>query len=677
MHRSELRERFSHVFVDEYQDTDPGQVALLRALAGDGRNLVVVGDPHQSIYAFRGAEVRGILDFPRQFPTVSGAPAPTVVLRHTRRFGSRLLRAAGAVSSRLSLAGSISADSLADFLRPEADPQAAPGTVDVLTFDTDPRRGRAPCRPAAPRASGGRHRLGSDGGARTVGTRHAAGPCDERWRRPGCRSRWRPTSCRWFETRPCLTLLDALHAVVNLDNEDADSPGFLDPGRVEALLTSPLGGLDASDIRVLVRKLRARAKQESTLDSGTPAVPGTDAPTTSRALLRASLVTSGFLEGLEGVEVEKAAALAALLRAGTELLVARATAEEVLWQLWSETSWPSRLRRRVDQGGATARRAHRDLDAICALFESAARAEGQRGHSGVRRSWTAWRLSRSRPTRSPSAGSEAERCGCSRRTVPRVWSGIWWSSPTSSKTPGPICAGGPACSVADRLSLESDGSAVVAEPPSARTLLMDERRLFYVACTRARRRLVVTAVRSAEDDGAQPSRFLHELDASIVHIDGRPSRPLSLGGIVAELRRCVADPDASPALRDAAARRLAALARERLEGHALAPAADPDQWWGTRRASRAEVPVRPTDSPVPISASMLDKLRQCPAAWFFEREAGGSSGVHQSANLGRILHALAERVATGDLAADPVGVDDRGGQGVGPPGFPHALVTQA
>ena len=63
-----LRARFAHVFVDEYQDTDPGQVDLLRALAGDGRDLTVVGDPDQSIYGFRGADVRGILDFPASFP---------------------------------------------------------------------------------------------------------------------------------------------------------------------------------------------------------------------------------------------------------------------------------------------------------------------------------------------------------------------------------------------------------------------------------------------------------------------------------------------------------------------------------------------------------------------------------------------------------------------------------
>ena len=66
--RRAARRGSRHVFVDEYQDTDPGQVALLRALAGDGRDLTVVGDPDQSIYGFRGADVRGILDFPAAFP---------------------------------------------------------------------------------------------------------------------------------------------------------------------------------------------------------------------------------------------------------------------------------------------------------------------------------------------------------------------------------------------------------------------------------------------------------------------------------------------------------------------------------------------------------------------------------------------------------------------------------
>ena len=62
-----LRDRYQLVVVDEYQDTDPAQERLLRAIAGDGRDLVAVGDPDQSIYAFRGADVRGITEFVDRF----------------------------------------------------------------------------------------------------------------------------------------------------------------------------------------------------------------------------------------------------------------------------------------------------------------------------------------------------------------------------------------------------------------------------------------------------------------------------------------------------------------------------------------------------------------------------------------------------------------------------------
>ncbi len=63
-----VRERFDCVLVDEYQDTNSLQASILTGLAPDGQGVTVVGDDAQSIYAFRAATVRNILDFPKQFP---------------------------------------------------------------------------------------------------------------------------------------------------------------------------------------------------------------------------------------------------------------------------------------------------------------------------------------------------------------------------------------------------------------------------------------------------------------------------------------------------------------------------------------------------------------------------------------------------------------------------------
>jgi DNA helicase-2/ATP-dependent DNA helicase PcrA len=93
--RETLAGRFSHVLVDEFQDTNQAQFRLVRSLSEGHRNLCVVGDDDQSIYRWRGADRRNILDFRTSF-----SDATLVKLEQNYRSTQRILRAANAVIAR-------------------------------------------------------------------------------------------------------------------------------------------------------------------------------------------------------------------------------------------------------------------------------------------------------------------------------------------------------------------------------------------------------------------------------------------------------------------------------------------------------------------------------------------------------------------------------------------------
>ncbi len=638
--RQGLRERFAFVVVDEYQDTDPSQVALLRALAGDGRDLLVVGDPDQSIYGFRGAEVRGILDFPSAFPDSAGRPAPVVALARTRRFGPRLLEASRRIATALPVAGSIPLEAFDAFRHPDAvATDGAEDRVDVLTFDTE----RAETEHLADLL---RRAHLEDG---VPWSRMAVLVRSGRTSIPGLRrslvAAGVPVEVAADDTpivrEPAvMPLLEALAAAVHRGVEDPADPDFIDPARAESLLLSPLGGLDAAELRVVGRELRRRDRERAAAEGRAPAP--------SRNLVRAALMDPSLLDGLEGRPAAKARRLAALLARAHEALADRATAEQVLWLLWSGTAWGERLRLAAVAGGPAGQRAHRDLDALCALFETAARAEEQRAHTSVA-NFLSTLVAQQIP--SDTLAERGVRGQAVRLLTAHRSKGLEWDLVVVAHVQD---EGWPDLRRRSTL-LRADevGPGEVLPPLTIRALLAEERRLFYVACTRARRRLVVTAVASADDDGEQPSRFLDELGVPRRHVVGRPRRPLSLPGLIAELRRTAGDESCSPALRAAAAARLARLASEQdAAGRALAPQADPGSWWGLRARTHADVPLRPTEEPLTLSASTVEALLTCPARWFLEKEAGGAERATAAQGFGLLVHAIAERVATEELSPD-------------------------
>ena len=107
MVRDAERRQFRVVLLDEYQDTNVAQRVLLQGLFGDGHPVTAVGDPAQSIYAFRGASVSNIVRFPEHFPRADGRPAEVFPLSTNFRSGGAILEVANRVSRELDRVGDV------------------------------------------------------------------------------------------------------------------------------------------------------------------------------------------------------------------------------------------------------------------------------------------------------------------------------------------------------------------------------------------------------------------------------------------------------------------------------------------------------------------------------------------------------------------------------------------
>jgi superfamily I DNA/RNA helicase/RecB family exonuclease len=631
---SRLRARYATVFVDEYQDTDPAQVRLLRALAGGGRDLVVVGDPDQSIYAFRGADVGGILNFPVDFPCLGGAPAPVRVLRVSRRAGPALLAASRELARRMPLAR-LPADRVREHrdLRP-ADPAGAepasdaPSAVRVLTVPTPAAEldtitdllRRAHLTENVP---WGQMAVLVRSGARSVPVLRrvltAAGIPVE------VAGDERPLGAQ-----PAVsTLLTALRC--------AAEPEALTVDRARALLLSPLGGADATELRLLGRALRAEERQ-----AAAEAADGV-APRASAELIREALAEPERLVALPAELAAGAAQLGRLLLTVRQVLAEGGSPHEALWALWSGSPrWVERLRLAAYHGGPAGRAADQDLDAVCALFDAADRAADRAGHKGVRdflAELAEQEIAGDTLTERAPRG-DAVRVLTAHRSKGLQWRLVVVAGVQEGLWPDLRRRG----SLLDADRIGPDG---LVDPLTPAALLAEERRLFYVAVTRASEKLVVTAVRSPADDGDQPSRFLEELGVPVRQVTERPPRPLAVPALVAQARAMLVDPTVSEPLRQAAARRLAMLAARRDgDGRPLVPSAHPSRWWGLYEQTASAVPVRDPAVPVKLSGSALTGLVECPLRWFLDREVHAQSPATGALGFGSVIHALADDVAS-------------------------------
>ncbi|MFI1061320.1 MULTISPECIES: ATP-dependent helicase [Streptomyces] len=741
-----LASAYDAIFVDEYQDTDASQLRLLRALTGPGGTLVAFGDPDQSIYAFRGADINNTLDFGSAFP---GARVKALTVG--RRSGAALLAATRLLTTRMPVprlpAEAVRAhrnlapvreggrvevftyptagaelDNIADILRrahledgvpwqdmavlvraggrtlpamrralisagvpvetdgadtplrhepavsplltalrvsatsAEHEPAPAPAVAEAradaaadAAAEPSPEAAADPAAPVpadeassadaaeAPTTGSADASPAAEPGPRDQADTAEQGPADPVPADP--QGQAEPGAGDRAGGEP-----DAVEAGPGPDPASpADPAGGEAAGGVgvEAALTllaSPLGGMDAADLRRLGRALRDEERAA-----------GVKVPAPSDVLLARALAEPERLTAHDPAYARGAQRLGLLLRKARELLQGGGTAEEALWVLWDGTPWPQRLERSARRGGAAGRNADRDLDAVCALFDTAARAEDRTGGSGalnfleqLEAEDIAADTLTARATR-----SDAVRLMTAHRSKGLEWSLVVVAGVQEGLWPDLRRRG--SLLEADRIGLDG-----LAEPLTPGALLAEERRLFYVAATRARDRLVVTAVKAPADDGDQPSRFLTELGVPPRDVTGRPRRPLAVAALVAELRATTVDPDASPALRDAAARRLARLAAlTDDEDRPLVPAAHPQRWWGLYEPTRSSVPLRDRDRPVALSGSALEQLANtCSLQWFLGREVKADTPSTAAQGFGNVVHVLADEVASGRTPAD-------------------------
>ncbi|WP_030291210.1 ATP-dependent DNA helicase [Streptomyces katrae] len=686
------------IYVDEYQDTDASQMRLLRALAGPAGTLVAFGDPDQSIYAFRGADINNVLDFEGSFPGAS-VHALTVA----RRSGANLLAATRLLTTRMPVPRLPSAavrahraltpvreggavevftyptagaelDNIADILRRAHLEDGVPwqdmavlvraggrtlpamrralisAGVPAETDGSDTPLRHEPAitplltalRTAATPAAADRHPAPAPASATPAPASAAAGTADPGLPGPGTAPD--PEPAAGDDGAPEPSAGDGGEAErsggegAGSEHAAGEGEGWVGVEAALALLSSPLGGMDAADLRRLGRALRDEERAA-----------GIKVPAPSDVLLARALAEPERLTAHDPAYARGAQRLGLLLRKTRELLQGGGTAEEALWTLWEGTPWPQRLERGARRGGAAGRNADRDLDAVCALFDTAARAEertGGRGALNFLEQLEAEDIAADTLT-TRATRSEAVRLMTAHRSKGLEWrlvvvagvqEGLW----PDLRRRGSLLE-------ADRIG--RDG---LAEPLTPGALLAEERRLFYVAATRARDRLVVTAVKAPAEDGDQPSRFLTELGVTPKDVTGRPRRPLAVPALVAELRATTVDPDASPALRDAAARRLARLAALTDEDdRPLVPAAHPQRWWGLYEPTRSSVPLRDRDRPVTLSGSALDQLANtCSLQWFLGREVKADAPSTAAQGFGNVVHVLADEVASGRTPAD-------------------------
>jgi RecB family exonuclease len=318
-----------------------------------------------------------------------------------------------------------------------------------------------------------------------------------------------------------------------------------------------------------------------------------------------------------------------------------------LWELWAASGLQDRWVSRSERGGHAGARADRDLDAVIVLFDAAARYADRLPRGGATaflEHLTSQQFAGDSLAERAPQGDAVAVCSA-HAAAGREWQVVAVSGLADGRWPDLRLRG----SLLGVEHLVDRLSGIDAAEPVSQTapLLAEERRLLRVAVSRARHTLLVGAVRNETE---QPSGFLDELDPPPPGAPGaerplyRPARSLQAAALVGALRRAACDGELAPAERARAARGLARLAAAGVRG------AHPDSWYGLAPVSTDEPPLAP-GTPLAVSPSTLEVLRNCPLRWLLSRH-GGADPAELPVIAGSLVHALSQAVSAGASAAE-------------------------
>ena len=607
---SQIRRDLEVVMVDEYQESDPAQRALLELIAP--ADLVLTVDPDSAVGRFRGADPEGAVASFDRF----GSGGRVIQLKNVYRSRKSIVDLGTTVARKIHRTGP----------QRERFPleSAADGSVDILRF-------------------------------RSVS--HETSYIAQAMRRAHLQDGI-PYSQMAVILRTPSTLTSSLQRAFSIAsvpiNVDANATALarhaavrpllqiaqialeskrLNYETLEELLLCPYGGGDALGFRRIRTELRkravamgdARAFPDLLVDAINTPMADLDHFIVAPALRIRSLIDAA----------RKAAG-----RPG-------ANGEDVLWAIWDNAvidgEKVSALWQEFALYGLHGQRrraqADIDLDAVINLFESAARfserAPGAAPIAFFDELMSQTILADTIAAKAP--GGERVEILTVHSAKGRQWAfvavvgvqdGIW----PNLRLRGTLLGSERLVELLNRNS--SDLSELEFQRGANTALLDDERRLFHVAITRAQERLLITSVASEDE---QPSQFFNELVPGSEELTyAQLTRGLTLGALVARLRQMTESPSAEG--RVFASALLAEIARTGIR------AADPSTWWGLLPLSDDRALAHDGEL-VQVSPSSTDTFEKCQLRWVLERH-GGTSGEIGAQAIGIALHSVAAKLAT-------------------------------